>query len=216
MKGHSARVPGKNLRSFAGAPLLARIIRTLLDCSLVDRIVIDTDDAQIAEASREAGAHQVIDRPRALCGDDVSVNRLIAHDVSLTDGDVYLQTHATNPLLRSDTIDRALSDFLADTEADSLFSVTRSQKRFYSQDGRALNHNPSELIPTQDLEPWFEENSCIYAFTRSSLERTGARIGASPLMFEMDALEAIDIDTPQEFIIAESVFRTMYPHLVTG
>jgi CMP-N-acetylneuraminic acid synthetase len=85
--------------------------------------------------------------------------------------------------------------------------VTRLQTRLYWEDGSPLNHNPAELLRTQDLPPVFEENSNIYIFSRASFDHAGRmRIGKTPLMFEMDRLEAVDIDEEADFRVAEALF----------
>jgi CMP-N-acetylneuraminic acid synthetase len=118
--------------------------------------------------------------------------------------DYYLQTHSTNPLLRPETISKAVQTLIADYPAhDSLFSVTRLQSRLYDQHGHALNHDPNILLQTQNLPPVYEENSCIYIFTRENLERRRNRLGERPLMFEMNADEAWDIDEELDFSIAD-------------
>jgi CMP-N-acetylneuraminic acid synthetase len=122
--------------------------------------------------------------------------------------DFYLQTHSTNPLLKPDTISRAIQLLLTNyPNHDSLFSVTRLQTRLYFQDGRAINHDPAILIQTQDLPPVYEENSCLYIFTRENLIRRHHRIGERPLMFEIDAEEAWDIDEELDFAITDFLLR---------
>ena len=116
--------------------------------------------------------------------------------------DFYLQTHSTNPLLRPQTVSAAIQSLLASYPAyDSLFSVTRLQTRFWDQLGRAINHNPAILLQTQDLPPVYEENSCLYIFTRQTLLARRNRLGERPMMFEIDAAEAWDIDEELDFEI---------------
>lgn len=203
MKGHSERVPNKNLREFCGKPLCHWIMESLQRSKYVDRIVVDTDSDVIADEVRRRFDVQIIERPEALRGDTVSVNKLIGHDISLVDADFYVQTHCTNPLLKSETIDSAFELLLERKKNDSLFSVTRVYKRFYWEDGRAVNHNPGELLRTQDLPPIYEENSNMYFFSKESFKKRNLRIGESPVMFEMDPLEAWDIDDAEDFVIAE-------------
>jgi CMP-N-acetylneuraminic acid synthetase len=81
--------------------------------------------------------------------------------------------------------------------------VTRLQTRLYDRNGKAINHNPIELIRTQDLPPIYEENSCLYLFTRENLMKRNHRIGERPFMFEIDAREAWDIDEELDFAICE-------------
>jgi CMP-N-acetylneuraminic acid synthetase len=109
--------------------------------------------------------------------------------------------------LQVDTISRAIRLFLDARPAyDSLFSVTRLQVRLWDSLTRAVNHNPSILLRTQDLPPVYEENSCLYIFTRKTLESMNNRIGQRPLMFEIDRREAWDIDEELDFSIAEFLF----------
>ena len=89
---------------------------------------------------------------------------------------------------------------------DSLFSVTRIQSRLWDSLARAINHNPAILLRTQDLPPVYEENSCLYIFTKEVLERRHNRIGERPLMFEIDRIESWDIDEEQDFRIAEILY----------
>lgn len=213
MKAHSARVSSKNFRAFAGKPLFRWILDTLLSMDEIDRVVINTDArAILAEAGLndgDAGGRVMIrDRKPEICGDLVSMNLVLADDVAAVEAEAYLMTHTTNPLLSAGTIRGALTryaDACAKGEADSLFTVNRIQTRFYREDLSPVNHDPAKLIRTQDLEPWFEENSNLYLFTRESFAATSARIGAKPLMFETPPLEAVDIDGPEEWTTAEAL-----------
>jgi CMP-N-acetylneuraminic acid synthetase len=141
-----------------------------------------------------------VERPEHLRADATSMNEVLAYDTSQVDADFYLQTHSTNPLLRPETISAAIQALLAVYPAcDSLFSVTRLQVRLWDQLGRAVNHNPNILLQTQDLPPIFEENSCIYIFTRPILLARRNRLGERPLMFEIPAAQAWDIDDELDF-----------------
>jgi CMP-N-acetylneuraminic acid synthetase len=88
--------------------------------------------------------------------------------------------------------------------------VTRWQTRLYDQNGRAINHDPAVLIQTQDLPPVYEENSCLYLFSRESLMHSHHRIGEHPFMFEIDADEAWDIDEELDFTICEFLINRNY------
>ena len=91
--------------------------------------------------------------------------------------------------------------------ADSLFTVDKIQTRFYREDCSPVNHDPDNLLPTQDLEPWYEENSNLYLFTRESFAATNARIGARPAKFVSPKYESVDIDTPDDWNFAIAVSR---------
>src|SRR5688572_6794999 len=105
----SERVPGKNFRSFAGRPLFHHIIRTLLSCASLERVVIDTDSPTVREGAAEAFPQvEVLDRAEHLRGGTVPMNDVLVDDVRRLDGDVYLQTHSTNPLLTTASVERAI------------------------------------------------------------------------------------------------------------
>jgi CMP-N-acetylneuraminic acid synthetase len=209
MRHHSQRVPGKNYRPLAGKPLFQHIIETLLVVPEISVVVVDTDSQPITESlQRDFPQVRVIDRPVHLRADSISMNEILLYDTSQVEADYYLQTHSTNPLLRAWTISKAIQALLTSFPIhDSLFSVTRLQTRLYDQHGHALNHDPNILLQTQDLPPVFEENSCLYIFTRESLSRRRNRLGERPLMFEMDAEEAWDIDEELDFAITDYLMK---------
>jgi CMP-N-acetylneuraminic acid synthetase len=209
MRHHSQRVPGKNYRPLAGKPLFYHIIETLLAVPEIDTVMVDTDSEPVMDGVRRFfPTVKLIQRPEHLRADDIPMNDILLHDTAQVQADFYLQTHSTNPLLKAQTVSQGIKTFFAEyPKYDSLFSVTRLQTRLYFQDGRAINHNPLELIQTQDLPPVYEENSCLYLFTRENLERKHHRIGDSPLMFEIDADEAWDIDEDLDFEIADFLMR---------
>ena len=153
---------------------------------------------------------KIVERPLELRGHDVSMNKIIDYDISQFPADLYLQTHSTNPLLGVETITAAIERFIENkSNKDSLFSVTRFQTRFYTENGEALNHDPGVLIKTQDLPLLYEENSCIYIFTKEAFEKNKRRIGDNPILFEIDQLEAIDIDVEEEFVLAEKLYKVL-------
>ncbi len=210
MKANSQRVKGKNFRPLHGRPLFRWILDALLALDEVERVVINTDArAILAENGLTDGPRVTIrDRRPDLCGDTVSMNLILADDIAAVAADTYLMTHTTNPMLSPATIRAALAAYRAGVAAgmaDSLFTVNRIQTRFYRADGSPVNHDPANLIQTQDLEPWFEENSNLYIFSRESFAAANARIGRRPILHVMDRLEAIDIDTPEDWALAEAV-----------
>jgi N-acylneuraminate cytidylyltransferase len=215
MKGNSERVPNKNLKDFSGKPLYHRVMETLLSSIYINYVVVNTDSDLIKSDIRKNFDDRVIvvDRPEEIIGDFVSMNTIIDCDINIVDGDIYLQTHCTNPLLKKKSVDHAIEkmlELLQEKVYDSIFSVTKMQTRLYKADGQAYNHNPEELLRTQDLEPLFEENSNFYIFTKESFLNSGKkRIGLKPFLFEIDKIEAVDIDEPQDFVIAESLYKLL-------
>lgn len=209
MRHNSQRVPGKNYRLLAEKPLFHHILETLLSVPEIDQVVVDTDSEFIMDSLRQHFPKvTIIDRPENLCADDIPMNDILLHDTAQVQAEFYLQTHSTNPLLRSETVSRAIGTFLEAYPArDSLFSVTRWQTRLYDQHGKAINHDPAVLLQTQDLPPVYEENSCLYLFTRQNLVERRHRIGENPIMFEIDPAEAWDIDEELDFEVTDFLMK---------
>jgi CMP-N-acetylneuraminic acid synthetase len=211
IRHHSQRVPGKNYRPLAGKPLFHHILATLLACPEISEVVVDTDSPPVMDGLRQYfPAVHILERPEALCADNVPMNEILAYDTSQIEADFYLQTHTTNPLLRPATISGAIQALQASFPVyDSLFSVTRLKTRLWDQLGRAINHNPAILLQTQDLPPVYEENSCLYIFTRQTLLTRRNRLGERPLLYEIDSAEAWDIDEELDFVITDSIMTNL-------
>lgn len=204
MKANSTRVKGKNFRDFCGKPLFKWILDSLLAVDEIDQVIINTDAREILAENGLVDTDRIVirDRKEEICGDEVSMNLVLADDVANVEADMYLMTHTTNPLLSSNTVSRAIAQYkeaLSSGSADSLFTVNKIQTRFYTASCQPINHDPENLIPTQDLEPWYEENSNLYLFNCESFASTNARIGSRPTMMVSPALECSDIDTPDDW-----------------
>lgn len=217
IKHESTRVPKKNYRDFNGYPLYYHILHTLLQSTMIDKIVVDTNSDVVKEGiSMYFNSDKIIiyDRPEYLWAGDTPVNKLLINVINSLNlnAKLYIQTHTTNPLLEVSTIDNSIKTYLEKENDgyDSLFSVKKIQTRFYHNRNDkviALNHNPNELIPTQDLEPIYEENSCIYIFTKDILVQKNHRVGYNPYMFIMSDIESQDIDTESDFLIAQILHK---------
>jgi len=212
MKGHSERVPNKNVRDFNGKPLLYWVLNELNKSNYISKIVVNTDDKKIKEIIKEYFGKEiiVIDRPESLCGDFVSMNDIIKYDISqFKEDQFFLQTHCTNPLLKTETINNAIETFFDNRrEYDSLLTVNRIQCRCYDHNGQPINHTLGELKRTQDLNPVYEENSNMFIFSASDFKKNGdSRVGINPFLFEMDKVESIDIDEKEDFVLAEKLHK---------
>lgn len=210
MRHHSQRVPGKNYRMLEGKPLYQHILETLTHVPEINQIVVDTDSVEIIKGlERSFPEVKIIRRPEFLRADDVSMNKILLFDIAQVPAELYLQTHSTNPLLKAETISRAIQTLIeALPDKDSLFSVTRLQTRLYDHTGKAINHDPKVLLQTQDLLPVYEENSCIYIFPPETLQKNQTRIGENPILFETDPEESWDIDDETDFKLVELIMQT--------
>lgn len=215
MKENSQRIINKNFKEFNGKPLFKWVLDTLLSLKKIDLIVINTDAGKILSKYGVENSKRILirDRKKELCGDFVSMNRILYDDMKNIDSELYLMTHVTNPLLSKKTIENAISIYLnnkVDGKYDSLFSVNKLNMRLYTEDIKPFNHNPNILKRTQDLENLYEENSNLYIFSKESFLKSNSRIGKKPYMFITPKIESIDIDNYEEWEIAELISKNQF------
>ena len=208
MKANSERVKGKNFRDFGGKPLFKWVLDTLLSVAEIDLIVINTDARHILAEYGLIDNERILirDRHEEICGDLISMNLIIKDDIKNIDADIYLMTHTTNPFLSRHSVQAAIEKFQITVKAggaDSLFTVNKVKHRFYDIEVQPINHDPANLIRTQDLDPWYQENSNLYLFSKESFYKTNARIGENPTMLVTAPYESTDIDTPDDWELGE-------------
>ena len=212
MKANSERVKGKNFRYFCGKPLYRWVLDTLLNCERIDLIVINTDAKGILLKNSFPVSNRILirNRPKVLFSDFVSINKIIENDLQNINAKTFLMTHITNPFLSLETIKNALLVFdnaKSKQSNDSLFYVNSFQTRFYRKDGKPVNYDPSNLIRTQDIETWYEENSNLYLFSKENFQKSNNRIGYSSVLFETLKYESFDIDTEEDWKYAEMIMK---------
>ena len=197
IKENSQRVPRKNFREFQGKPLWEHTIDKLKDF----QVVVDTDSQEIIDACESKDWVTTHLRPENLRGDKVSVVDLITNYFKDFPSDWWiLQLHVTSPFLQVEMI-KELQDKVTKEKIDSAFSVDVIQNRFWRDEKYGLvpiNHNPMKLEQTQDLPPYYMENSCFYLFKRSVLDY-GTRIGKKPKTIKVEFPYNLDIDTEKDW-----------------
>lgn len=211
IKKHSERLPRKNFRDFNERPLYHWILETLQSVREIDRIVVNTDADKILRDAEDEFDIEVSKRPKRFLGDPTTRN-IIQYEVDRLNSDIFIQTYCTSPLLESSTISDAIISFLNAEGHDSLMTVTRHNKRLYDETVTPINHDPTKRQRTQDLNPVFEDNSTMYIYRETLFERDDHTVGAvpvgsNPMIYEMDKIEALDIDMQVDFEMAEYFHR---------
>ena len=211
MRHRSQRVPGKNYRPFGdGRPLYQHTLENLLAVKQIEKVIVDTDSPVVKEQCAEKYRDVIVlDRPEQLRAPKIPMNDILIHDATQVESEFYMQTHSTNPLLRQETMAAAVDLFFDQYSIyDSLLGVTVIRDRIWDVLGRAVNHNPNILLQTQDLPKWLvQENSTMYIFERNRLLNDRNRIGNRPYLYEVDEIEARDIDIEIDFQITEMLYK---------
>ena len=202
IKEKSKRVKSKNFRSFCGEPLYKFFMKKLID-SPFDEIFIDTDSTEISEYARGMGCG-VIERVPELAADSANGNDLLVYEANMVDAEIYFQLFITAPLLLSQTINEAYKIMTSKMEYDSLFTATEIYSWFW-YNNKPVNYDPKALPRSQDATPIIRETTGLYAIRGDALLKNKCRIGENPYMLFVDEIEAMDIDTEQDFRIAEFI-----------
>ncbi len=217
-RGGSKGVPGKNLAPVAGRSLVRRAVEACVEARTIDRVVVSTDDPDIAREAAASGA-EVVDRPVELAGDAASSESAVLHALErLRHGDaplpdVTLLVQCTSPFTTADDLDRlvALTD-----EFDSVFTAVASHaflwKRSPSGQIVGVNHDPSRRLPRQQLEPEFAESGNAYAMRTSGFLEHRHRFFGAIGMLEIDESRALEIDTPSDLARARALAASVSAH----
>ena len=208
IRSGSKRIVNKNIKLINNKPLYQFIVHTLKNCKYIEKIIINTDYEIIYDRYRNDKKVNVIKRKDHLKG-NCNINYVIKSTLEETSGNYFLQTHVTNPLLKSDTIDNAIELYFKNIEKYScLFSVHKVQKRFWDSNAEPINHNYTDEPTTQSLETYYEENSCLYIFSRESFLINDNRIdNNNKKMFEISKKESWDIDDEDDFVMVSKLLK---------
>ncbi len=208
-KAFSRRVPSKNLRQIAGTSLIERKIIQLKECAAISRIVVGSDSDEILDRAQRLGAIPLL-RDAFHCDEDrCSANEMIYDMASRVEGDVILWAHCTNPFVGMAQYSAALDCFFENIENgfDSLFSVTRIQNHLWNQFREPINFNPR--APTHQLAstlaPYFFQDGAIFVQHRHKMINMRYFYGMNPFLFELSKYISLDIDTEDDFLIAQAI-----------
>ena len=207
-RGGSKGIPGKNLQTVAGVPLVCRSIRAATASRGVGRVVVSTDDHAIATAAENEGA-SVIRRPTAIAGDTASSESALLHALDVLEQQGPLETElvflqCTSPFTTGTQIDAVLAA-LIEERCNSSFAVTPWHGFLWRADGRGINHDPEQPRQRrQDLEPAFLETGAIYAMNVAAFRRCGRRFcpPTTPVVVEQVGPE---IDTPDDLALCRCI-----------
>ena len=201
-KGSSNRVPNKNTMLLDGEPLFLRSLRKLLDCPCIDEVWLDTESREIADMASDLKCRRLMRDP-ALASNKTDGHQLFLNEVRNTDADICLQLLCTSPFIRPETIGKAVEVLKTDPAYDSVVAVRR-EKQYRWQDGRPT-YNIQHIPNSVDLEDNVIESMGLYAVRRDAALGLQRRIGDHPYLIEIEPIESIDVNWPQDFELANLI-----------
>ena len=222
MRMGSRRLPDKNLLSLGGVPMWKTVYQSMAMAESVNEIVwtvcpwdglkewgLERQEMQEL-ARRDYGVRTWIRmRGGDLCSDDATAHDFLKNVDEALNREAYVFTHTCNPFTKPETIDLAVQRFREYGAYDSVIGVVPLQQKLWKAglNMKPMNHDPLNMVPTQDLEPIFQESCSLYVFSGKQLRETGSHHGENPIPFVLDPIEGWDIDYPWEYEIAEAIWE---------
>ena len=215
----SERVKNKNTKPFAGIEggLMENKVKQLVETKLLDEIILSTNDETCMEIAEKYAARdsrvRIIPRPEELCLSSTNLQDLICYVPTITEAEHILWGHVTTPLAGADQYDAGIQLYLDNLKNgyDSLVGVTELKNFLLNKEGKLVNNTTDIPWPrTQDLEPLYPINHSMFLAKREVYVEQKNRIGKKPLLHVMDELHSFDIDWPDDFVIAEIMYKNLY------
>jgi CMP-N,N'-diacetyllegionaminic acid synthase len=221
-RGGSKGVARKNIRSLCGKPLLQWTAEAALQAQTLDRVVLSTEDDEIAGVGRDCGLDVPFARPSDLAEDDTPTLRVVQHALRQLEKagdrfDAVCLLQPTNPFRRSSDID-ACVELLAISYADSVVSFLRVPPEynphwvyFRSDDGSMkLSTGEAQPLPRRQLlPPAYHRDGSIYVTRRHVVLEQDSLYGTRVLGHEVDRAQSVNIDTPADWTRAEAMMQEL-------
>lgn len=198
IKLNSQRLPKKNILPIQGKPMCYHVVNSLIQVKEIDEVYVYCSDEEVTNYIPEKA--KFLRRDKLLDGDMVKGFDIYRAFINEINADVYVLAHTTSPFIKPDTIENALSHVLCG-ECDSAFSAEKIQT-FAWYKGKTINYNLNDVPRTQDMEPIWVETSAFYIFKKEIFTIHNRRIGYQPYIQEVSGLEAVDIDTKEDYEFA--------------
>lgn len=209
-RGGSVRIPSKSLLELDGESLIERKIHQLQKCKKIDRVIFGSDNEEMLNVAKKAGA-EIVRRPDFYCDERVaSANDMIGNMMSLIKTDVVVWSHCTNPLLSPFTYDAAVTKFLdLYPEYDSLLSVVSLQEHLWGTDKKPLNYNPyaARHVPAREIPPYYMQDGGIFIQPYEQMKSNSYFFGKKPFLFEIPKEEFLDINDRRDYLLACAILN---------
>lgn len=203
IKLHNERCPGKNTRLLGGKPLLQYELDSLKETGMIDELYVYCSSEDVIPFLPEGV--DFLKRPTCLDLPTANFTQFFEAFMRERDAEIYVMAHATAPFITVDTMKECIEAVKSRTY-DSAFCAQKIQT-FLWKNGKPLNFDAANLPRTQDLTPIYQETSGVYVFTREVFQKSRRRIGDRPYIKCVSFKEAVDIDEPEDFDLAESLLN---------
>lgn len=205
VRSGSQRIQNKNIRPFAGKSLLEIKLNQLLNIKLLDGVVVNSNDDKMLQFAQKMGC-EVIKRDEYFASNNVSMSEVYKNMAENFNGDIIVYANVTNPLLCDYTIEKAIQTYLIRSEDYDSLNSAHLIKEFMFENGRPINYDLKKQPRSQDLPNIYALNFALNIIEKNTMIECSNVVGRKPLIWEIDEIEATDIDNPIDFEFAEYVY----------
>ncbi|HVI26025.1 MAG TPA: NTP transferase domain-containing protein [Xanthomonadaceae bacterium] len=202
-KGNSDRIGNKNVRLLDGKPLFLHTLDKLLACDFIDEVCLDTESEEIAAMAAERDCRVLMRDPK-LASNATDGNRLFMNQVRQVEADIYIQALCTSPFIEPDTMRRGVEALAQPGTAHDSAVLVRKERLYTWRDGRPT-YDIANIPNSFTLDETVIETMGLYIVRRDAALRLERRIGDQPLLLEASPLEAVDVNWPEDFALAELI-----------
>lgn len=201
-KGSSSRITSKNLKLLDGKPLFLHTLEKLVASNLFDAVYLDTESQEVADLASESGC-QILMRDPKLASNKTDGNVMFMNEVNQIEADIYVQILCTSPFIEISTIKNGIDLLSSRNEFDSCVLVRK--EKFYQWDLNGPIYDIEHIPNSIDLDDTIVETMGLYIVKRETALKTNRRIGETPYLLEASPVEAIDVNWPEDFDLAELI-----------
>jgi CMP-N-acetylneuraminic acid synthetase/regulator of RNase E activity RraA len=200
-KGTSSRVESKNLKLLDGKPLFLHTLEKLIECDFIDEVYLDTESDEVIDLASETNC-KILKRDPNLASNTTDGNKLFLNEVNHIEADIYIQILGTSPFIEKETI-RIGVEAIKNNEFDSAILIRR--ERLYTWNEKGPNYDIENIPNSFDLGDTIIETMGLYIVKRETALSTQRRIGNKPYLLDATPLEAIDVNWPEDFDLANLI-----------
>ena len=201
-KGSSSRIKSKNMKLLDGKPLFLHTLEKLVNSKLFDEVYLDTESDDVIEAASEVNC-QILKRDKSLASNKTDGNKMFLNEVNHVDADIYVQVLCTSPFINMETIKAGIDKVNTDSSYDSAVLVRK--ERLYTWNENGPSYDVENIPNSVDLGDPIIETMGLYIVKKEAAIQTQRRVGEQPYLLEATALEAIDVNWPDDFKLAELI-----------
>ncbi len=206
VRAGSQRVKNKNIRPFASSSLLEIKIKQLLSIKELDGVVVNSESDEMLDIAKALGA-ETYKRDDYYASSTVPINEVYRNIGETTAADIIVYANATNPLLKNESVSNAIKAFIKkDSQYDTL-NTAHLIKEFMWLNNKPINYELDNMPKSQNLPNIYALNFALNIFDRQYAIDNSSIVGKHPLLFELDSIEATDIDNEIDFEFAEFMYK---------